>query len=183
MPITAELHGFNIDEYKEANDAHDLDDHDVVGRILNGEPHFWAYQPDDDRDYLFARSKCYAVCPMNGEIVEMADLKPYLDDVKDYPHRVEVEGARAPAAVAWAIENAGLGASLQGEDDAAEGSNDPRFDLVEDLSGVDWAVVRWSGFGLALTMPEHQGKVFDAAPEVFFFKDKAMAALFRTFVG
>jgi hypothetical protein len=175
MPIP-ELDGFEFDVWKDTHKKHSMSDEQVIRRLLKGETHFWVY---DDQPYLFARSKCYGLCA-SGCLVEMADLTPYIEDVRDYPHRVEIDAGRAAEAIEWATEHVGLGASLHhGENDEQD---EARFDHVDDLSSVVWAVARWPGFGLAMTVPAYAGEMFEDAPEIFFFRSKEKAALFRMFM-
>lgn len=175
MPV-AEINGFNFDEYVTSIAPNgEMGDFEIAAALLGDENHFWAYSPEEDRYHLFARSKSYAICQSSGEFVEMVDFGPYQNLPQLYPHRVVVDQASARDAMTWAIDNSGAGAVLDvvetGEVNA------------DDLNGFEWIVFKWTGSGLAMSSTTNRGEVFDQTPEVFFFKDKAKAALFRTFVG
>nr|WP_314187455.1 hypothetical protein [uncultured Brevundimonas sp.] len=157
--------------FDDAVDEYDCYDREslaaAVARRVD-DPHHWVVM-NHGQLHLMARGQMYRFGESNTLVSYMGfDFRGAI--LPGHPHAVSVDWDRREEAIQWAVENIGDGAFVEKPDGPAE--------LVE----FSW-VTTWQGVGVAIQEPTGSGEFRGEAPEVFFFADKAKAALFRTFVG
>lgn len=157
--------------------------HDAVKRYLNDEPHFWV---NDDMLLLIARGKAFWA----QDVPETGGTKFTLtvyDDYPDYSHLLQTH----PHVVTLSMERA-----LEYDSHYADEDGIAQYNVVdwlgdnigrttrEEWHGPEDEVVYGDQLAALVVMPHAMsGDVLRPSPLVYFFKDKAKAALFRTFLG
>jgi len=157
--------------------------HDAVKRYLDDEPHFWVH---DDMLLLIARGKAFWAQDVPDTGGTKFTLNVY-DDYPDYSHLLQTHPHVATLSMERALDYDRQSADEDGIGQYSVvdwlGDNIGRTTREEWHSRDDEVVYGDQLAALAAMPHEMSGEVLQRPPLVFFFKDKAKAALFRMFIG
>lgn len=146
----------------------------MVAERLADVPHFWSGDHDLLIDHLFTPTRAYEAstdCELVGGTIDLTD---YARRLGTHPHHVLIDYRHRWAAYDWAMENLSGGLTVLRSDSVGT--------HPDNLSSFEWVIVETAGLGLCLT-GQISGWLGRDPAQVFFFKDKARATLFKTFAS